>query len=172
MDIKLQKIYELDFTQMKDKLMDCEYGEGWSKEITDEVELWYKRFLYLATKYDCIIPNHEIDTFWHYHILDTKKYLEDCNNALGFFLHHYPYFGLKDDQEKQELEKSFNVTKKLFLDEFGEEIPSFTASHCYSQPLKVNKHSLEAATCSGSYPPPPPPLPPMPPAPMPCRKWS
>lgn len=36
-------------------------------------------------------PTPDVDEVWHAHILHTKKYAEDCKNALGFFLHHDPF---------------------------------------------------------------------------------
>jgi hypothetical protein len=46
-------------------------------------------------------PLFDVDIFWHYHILDTLKYAADCENVFGYFLHHFPYVGLRgaDDEE-------------------------------------------------------------------------
>ena len=35
-------------------------------------------------------PTQAVDEFWHQHILNTKKYANDCQNIFGFFVHHLP----------------------------------------------------------------------------------
>jgi hypothetical protein len=35
-------------------------------------------------------PDKEVDLYWHTHILQTRKYLADCQKYLGYFLHHEP----------------------------------------------------------------------------------
>ncbi len=99
-------IAALDLNPIKVKLMHKESGEGWSLERANATEIEYRRFLYLMKAF----PNEEtaplvdVDTFWHYHILDTMKYASDCEQAFGYFLHHYPYIGLRgqDDIAVQE----------------------------------------------------------------------
>lgn len=53
----------------------------------------YKKFLFLIKKFG--VNKVEVDKlqdmYWHLHILDTKKYQEDCNLLFGFFLHHDPF---------------------------------------------------------------------------------
>lgn len=89
----------LDLAPIKMKLMHVESGEGWSALRTDAVEAEYRRFLYLMKKYPDAgaSPSVDVDTFWHYHILDTMKYALDCELVFGYFLHHYPYVGIGAD---------------------------------------------------------------------------
>ena len=35
-----------------------------------------------------------MDAFWHQHILDTVAYQRDTVQIFGYFLHHFPYFGI------------------------------------------------------------------------------
>lgn len=84
------------------------------------LEKW--RFLFLALKYRTqpIVVSHAIDSFWHYHILDTRKYAEDCETAFGEFLHHFPYFGLRGEEDQQALRAAYQATLELMRAEFGE----------------------------------------------------
>lgn len=118
------KIEALNLDPIKIKLMDSSSGKGWSRHQCDVVEKWYKRFLTLNFQYPekTIVPTHEIDEFWHYHILDTRKYAEDCQNVFGSFFHHFPYFGMRDEEDSKNHKEAVNNTKNLFLCEFGESL--------------------------------------------------
>jgi hypothetical protein len=96
---KFQAIAELDLNPIKVKLMHKESGEGWTLEYANMIEFEYRRFLYLVKAYpnENIAPMSDVDVFWHYHILDTMKYAADCDSTFGYFLHHFPYVGLDDD---------------------------------------------------------------------------
>ena len=93
-------IRNLDLSSVRAKLMET---QGWSSEHAEEVEGGYKRFLYaLAHKEpeDMLSPpSQEIDEFWHQHILDTRKYREDCNTILGHYIDHTP--GLASEQQRR-----------------------------------------------------------------------
>lgn len=90
----------LDLGCIKYKLMHPADGEAWTKEKADRVETLYKRFLFMAvTDPRPFMPTSEIDDMWHAHILDTAKYVTDCEATFGFFLHHFPYFGLRGDRD-------------------------------------------------------------------------
>ncbi len=126
-------IAALNLDQIKIKLMHVESGEGWSQEKTEAVEVEYRRFLYLmkVCPTEQIAPLVEVDIFWHYHILDTMKYAVDCEQAFGYFLHHYPYLGM-DGGEAQEAERSGGVDKMRELYESTFEVPyaSNAAAFC------------------------------------------
>ncbi|HEU4372848.1 MAG TPA: glycine-rich domain-containing protein-like [Telluria sp.] len=96
-------IAELDLEPIKVKLTHVESGEGWSRAYADAVEFEYRRFLYLMKRFpnEQAAPLFDVDVFWHYHILDTMKYADDCDAVFGYFLHHFPYVGLRgaDDLE-------------------------------------------------------------------------
>ena len=126
-----EDIFALDFKMVKLKLQDPEEGLGWNTEMCDEAEVEYKRFLALKREYPNkdIVPNHVIDHFWHQHILDTEKYMADCDNIFGYYLHHYPYFGMNGEQDKQNLYNAFEDTKALYKKHFGEDFEGF-AKRC------------------------------------------
>lgn len=80
--------------------------ENWSLEKVDCIEREYRAYLQIIRDTSCsdtVAPTRDIDLFWHYHILDTWKYIEDCEKLFGSYLHHYPYSGIfgKSDAEKQ-----------------------------------------------------------------------
>jgi hypothetical protein len=67
-----------------------------------------------------LAPLVDVDTFWHYHILDTKKYAADCQLVFGYFLHHYPYLGMGDEADQQALIQSGDRVHALYEATFGE----------------------------------------------------
>ena len=127
----MQDINKLNLEMIKLKLQDTEEGEGWTSELCDETEIEYKRFLGLKRKYPEkeIVPNGPVDKFWHQHILDTEKYAKDCQQLLGYFLHHYPYFGMNGKKDAQNLNDAFEETKKLYKKHFEEDYIGF-AKRC------------------------------------------
>lgn len=132
----MEDINAIDFTMVKLKIRDKEEGLGWTAAQCDEAEMEYKRFIALKRTYPDkeIVPNKQVDLFWHQHILDTQKYAEDCENVFGYFLHHFPYFGMKDEQEMQALTDAFEETKELYASHFGGTItgnaPKCKTHHC------------------------------------------
>jgi hypothetical protein len=111
----------LDLTPIKLKLMHVESGEGWSEVRANAVETEYRRFLFLMKKYpDCeASPTVDVDTFWHYHILDTMKYARDCEEVFGHFLHHYPYVGIGEGAVEGEQVAAGERMRALYAAEFG-----------------------------------------------------
>lgn len=115
-------IQVLDFEAIKLKLQDKKHGLGWSREKADRVEKMYRRFLFLkvTTSGTIIVPTKDIDEFWHAHIEDTMRYGPDCERAFGFFLHHFPYFGLRGGEDAKRLEEAFTATAALYENTYGE----------------------------------------------------
>jgi len=131
----LSAIDKLSFELQKQKMQHTDEGEGYSPEQADEAEKEYKRFLTLLELYPDkpIVPNKIMDIFWHYHILDTMKYHEDCNLVFGGYLHHYPYFGLNGEEDAQNLENAFQETLQLYQMVFREPMlksEMSDAAHC------------------------------------------
>ncbi|MCB1033972.1 MAG: hypothetical protein KDD47_09085 [Acidobacteria bacterium] len=129
-----REIVGLDFTMVKRKLQDAEEGQGWTTRTCDEVEAEYKRFLFLKQQYPAreIVPNRMVDVFWHQHILDTEKYARDCSKVFGFFLHHYPYFGMLGEDDRRNLDTAFAETERLYREHFGEDY-GFATGRCRTQ---------------------------------------
>jgi hypothetical protein len=114
-------IANLDLDPIKVKLMHKESGEGWSQEKVNTVELEYRRFLYLMKMFpnEETAPQVDVDTFWHYHILDTMKYATDCQQAFGYFLHHYPYIGLRGEDDVAVQQQAGKRMQELYEATFG-----------------------------------------------------
>lgn len=127
------KIDSLDLKMIKMKL--CEStekgGKGWSVEQSEECEVWYRRFLKLRLVCGkrILVPTKMIDDMWHYHILDTFKYHEDCQNIFGKYIHHFPYFGLRGKKDAQDQQRAFHETMDLFEKYFGEKPYNPTIVH-------------------------------------------
>lgn len=102
-------------------MMYPDHFQGWTRQQVDKAIAHYKMFLHLLYLYpnSAIVPTQEIDQVWHQHILDTCKYAQDCQWLFGYFVHHYPYFGMGSNAQKQALETSFSYTKMLFAEHFG-----------------------------------------------------
>jgi hypothetical protein len=116
-----QDINELDFTMVRRKLQDKEEGQGWNHQQCIHAEEEYKKFLALKRTFPEkeIVPNKIVDMFWHQHILDTEKYAADCQAIFGYFVHHFPYFGMNGKQDAQNLANAFDETKELYTLHFG-----------------------------------------------------
>lgn len=118
----MDAIEALDLEPIKVKLMHPTSGEGWSLARANAVEFEYRRFLQLMRRY----PNEQtalladVDTFWHYHILDTVKYAADCDAVFGYFLHHFPYLGMRGAADAATLERLGQRMGQLYEAMFGE----------------------------------------------------
>lgn len=118
-DFVKERIAALDLEPIKFKLVK---EHGYSVSQASVLEKWYKRFLFLTFKYQGqpIVVSEAIDTFWHQHILDTRKYADDCQRVFGDFLHHFPYFGLRGDDDQRALHVAYRATLNLMREEYSE----------------------------------------------------
>ena len=110
-------LQELDLRPISYKLTRSREGDVWTEEKAARVEACYRAFLYVAYANPDrrIVPSGEVDDYWHAHILDTRKYAEDCARIFGRFIHHWPYFGIEDDQQ-EELLAVFEESQELMRD--------------------------------------------------------
>lgn len=146
----VQAIDELDLGPIKVKLMEKDEGEGWSVEQVNMAEKWYKRFLFLSLMHPTtpIVPSKTLDTFWHYHILDTMKYAEDCQNIFGYFLHHFPYFGMRGADDAKNLKDAFAHTNSLLKSQFGETLSELRQVFS-SADIEASADCENAPNCAG-----------------------
>ena len=114
----IKAVAALDFSMLKRKLIE---EKGWTVEYCVEVEDLYRKFLVLNVRYrdQKICPSGPIDDFWHAHILDTRAYAADCDQLFGAYLHHFPYFGMRGDRDREDLEAAFERSLNLFVMHFG-----------------------------------------------------
>jgi len=116
----LELVDTLDFTMLKSKLTNPNYDTGWSEEEANIAERDYKRYLAVCKVLGRqLVPSKEIDTFWHDHILDTRRYATDCQLVFGEFFHHYPFFGLRGDDDRARWEQAWRETNLIWQEIFG-----------------------------------------------------
>lgn len=115
------KFLVLDLESIAQRLMHPEDGLGWNSQQASRAIERYKMFLCLIYLYpnQAIVPTREIDIVWHFHILDTCKYAEDCERLFGYYLHHNPNFIAEDEVDNLVFVEGFNNTVALFAECFG-----------------------------------------------------
>lgn len=115
-----QRLNQIDWQSIGKKLIDSNSINGWNYERVETAIYQYKMFLcvnYLFPKLP-IIPSQEIDEVWHCHILlDTRKYMQDCNELFGYVLHH-----ISSINQRSQNDNSTELTQDLFMRLFGIEI--------------------------------------------------
>jgi hypothetical protein len=118
-----------DLTPIKYKLV---REKDWTLDRAEMVEAQYKAFIFLmGTKEGrFFIPTLDIDEMWHAHILDTRKYMEDCATHFGEYIHHYPYLGMKDGDDEIRAKKLFMTTCENILDELDIDIRGLKFTCC------------------------------------------
>lgn len=119
----------LDFSRMKAKLLHPQHRD-WTIESLEQAERGYRQFLKLAAKYPetPAVPSELVDAFWHAHILDTRRYAEDCLRIFGYLLHHDPYVGIDGPEDEARLMAMAAASDTLSVREFGS--PLTSAAYC------------------------------------------
>lgn len=121
---KLLAAEELDLEPIAFKL---EKEHGWPLDhinhAIEQYRLWLKAVICFPN--ESIIPNKEVDEVWHTHILDTRKYADDCESLFGCFLHHFPYFGMRGEDDRQGLHTAFAQSQAMMLEVLGENLRSY-----------------------------------------------
>src|SRR5258706_932215 len=119
----LAAIQALDVESVKVRMMDPERGEGWTQERADAAAVTYKNFLSMLVKHpedaEEIAMSEDTDEFWHTHILQTRKYADDCEAVFGGFLHHSPHLEDITPAYLEEKNASVEKTRRLYEKEFG-----------------------------------------------------
>jgi hypothetical protein len=110
-----------DLANVRMKLEDSEEGKGYTPEQSALAEQEYRKFLALHLMYPDadIVPCHIVDDIWHQHILDTIAYRHDCDAIFGRFLDHFPYFGMRGDDDAKALLDAYEDTLAKYEDAFG-----------------------------------------------------
>ena len=122
----------MDFSFIINKLsgliMPQPYAYCWDYYSVNQAVSRYKKYLFILVKYreqyEGIPPTFEIDEIWHNHILETHRYIKDCEVLYGEYIHHDPLFFMKDGKtpDFESMSRLSKVTKQLFLDEFNEDL--------------------------------------------------
>jgi hypothetical protein len=152
-----QRLDRLDLEPVVVKLMDKKEGEGWTLAYADQRVKEYKMFLmlnFLYPEHD-FVPTHDIDCVWHRHVMDTEKYNTDCEMlyslayqrflvailkpifsllgirvSAGIFFDHFPYFGMRGEDDRKHLGLGYLKTQEYFMNHFGVSILPNEASKC------------------------------------------
>jgi hypothetical protein len=118
----LEKVRQIDFAPIRFKLGNTAHGEGMSSIDIRIAQLLYEAYLSLLIAFgqqSILAPPVSADKFWHYHILDTRKYMQDCQYLFGEYLHHYPYFGMRGEADESDLRAAGKHTTELMSIHFS-----------------------------------------------------
>ena len=135
----------LDFDRLKWKISESEEAKM-TKDECELAEREYRRYLTLKKLYPKVelVPNKQLDEFWHAHILDTVAYHKDCDSVFGHYLHHFPYFGIYGEDDYQNLVSAFEKTKELYELHFGKYPEQLdNAARCEDHPC----HAPSSCAC-------------------------
>jgi len=127
MDERWEKVAALDLKSVREKFS-FNQSLWWNlRNNALRVEHEYRQYLYLiVTNPDrTVVPwSRDVDNFWHQHILDTRKYAEDCTAILGRFIHHNPHL----PEGSMPHLKASQDTRKMYIAAFGEAVKRRDAS--------------------------------------------
>lgn len=114
------KVAAINFERLSWKLSQSSEAKMSTEDCT-LAEREYRRFLTLKVMYPKmeLVPNKLLDEYWHAHILDTAAYRKDCDAVFGYFLDHFPYFGIYGQDDRNNLEQAFHRTVALYEQHFG-----------------------------------------------------
>lgn len=152
-DKVMEAIAALDLEPIKTKLMHTASGEGWSRAKADAMDTEYRRFLYLMHAFpdEETAPTVDVDTFWHYHILDTMKYAADCEAVFGHFLHHYPYLGMEGEHDAGAEQLGAERMRALYEATFGEAYIRAETYGAEAAAFCMVKPGADAATAQSAF---------------------
>lgn len=143
---KINPINALNLDAIKAALMDKQSGAGWSLNRATAVEFEYRRFLCLMQMFpdEHVAPLVDVDTFWHCHILNTMKYAADCEQIFGYFLHHVPSSGTRDEHDHAVHQRTGARMQELYEATFGE-------AYIRPHPSDVTTASPQAASADAAW---------------------
>ena len=145
-------LQQLDLAPVRAMLMlEAPTGLGWDESTALEAELHYRQFLEinLMRTVERPVPSRLADQFWHAHILDTRRYREDCERVFGYFLDHAPGFGANGDEDERD--RAYEETVVAGVAIFGGDHKRSAAMCGSSSPL-ISSECLKPAMCGSSLP--------------------
>jgi hypothetical protein len=126
-----ERVDALDLDPIAYKLMHPEPGvTTMTLAGADQLIAAYRCFLKLCAWYpdQGFVPSRAVDEAWHAHILDTAKYARDTRSVFGAVLHHFPYLGLRGEQDEAAWRAAYARTRGMFREHFGIELPADRAA--------------------------------------------
>lgn len=137
-----------DFSLMRIKMQEPSHA-GWNLERIDTAIEDYRRYMAITKALGGyqLVPNGEIDRIWHEHILDTRQYAADCTELFGGFLHHYPYFGMRNESDSSNWQSASSLSQNFWQRIFGESLYDESAAMkcpqaCPGKP-EVEMHAMK-----------------------------
>lgn len=147
-----RRLAEVDFDSLVDFAVRDQNGPRWAREDAVDAVGWYKRFLFLCLMYPNVgmAVTPEMDTIWHYHILDTRKYFADCYTVLGRYLHHQPF---RTNQATDECMRPEVIARTIGLYNlhFGAH-PFQLDTECAARDVPARSLAYSSARCVGPGP--------------------
>jgi hypothetical protein len=122
------RIAALDLALVVAKLgvPDFNIARVWPEAQARRAVRLYKNFLalhVLSPRPDLPVnPTPEVDEIWHHHILDTRRYAEDCEAIFSAYFHHDPYPGRFEVHSREEVHRRGLAGRLLALIEFGQSL--------------------------------------------------
>ncbi len=112
MNILNKKVEGINLISILERL---KFTSGMDDKTLRKAEILYRQYLHLRVKYpdEIIVAPKLADECWHAHILDSQRYVVDCNALFGDYLHH----NQGDPQEL--LNDGWNNCLRLYNQEFG-----------------------------------------------------
>ena len=98
---KRRYIAALDLVPVREKVTK---RNGWDEARARVLEAEYRDFLVLLAENDgrTISPwSDDLDLFWHEHILDTRRYAQDCDRIFGHLIQHDPHIDARPSHHEE-----------------------------------------------------------------------
>lgn len=118
---------QLDLSNVCRKVMhpNPNIGYGWSEDFTERLVAEYRIFFTMHAAFGdlALPPSRVMDLFWHEHILDTRAYFADCDFVAGHYIHHMPYFGMRNEQDAELVVAALDLERELYIKCVGIEPP-------------------------------------------------
>lgn len=122
-----QRTAEVDLSHVCRKVMhpNPNIGYGWSAEFTERLVAEYRIFFAMHAAFPKVAlpPSRVMDLFWHEHILDTRAYFADCDYVAGHYIHHMPYFGMRNAADAELVVAALQLEHDLYVSCVGREPP-------------------------------------------------
>jgi hypothetical protein len=117
------------------KLTHNEDGESWNLEDAIKYAQEYRCWLFICWMNPdlSLPPSKKIDHVWHMHALDSELYRVQTLRLFRRYFDHFPYFGVRSELDKQNLQSAFENTKKLmslYADSFGCNFTALCGNSC------------------------------------------
>lgn len=96
------------------------------------------------------MPTVDIDDVWHLHVLDTSRYMKDCEAIFGEYLHHTPVLPFDcNDVDEITRQAYLAETMRAWKEEFGVNGVGWNYAFCNTQKTRLDGSSVRSWNCSG-----------------------